>query len=296
MEIIPVIDLKGGVVVRARHGDRAAYRPDRDAAQPDQRPARRGRRACCRCIRSDASMSPISTRSKGAATADAILDRLRERFPTSRSGSTMAAATRPAAERFLARAAAARRSCSARNRSATRELVRALRQASARRSCRSTFAATVSSAPKRCCAIADLWPDRIIVMTLARVGSGAGPDLDALCEVQERAGARQVYLAGGLRERDDLAAVKRAARPASWSRPLCMTAGSPPTDLRSRSVAMPTAAKRITAPASPEPDPASSLTRLPLRTASEPEHLCQPPQEALLLGAAGAFSPGLPPI
>jgi phosphoribosylformimino-5-aminoimidazole carboxamide ribotide isomerase len=47
-------------------------------------------------------------------------------------------------------------------------------------------------------------------MTLARVGSGAGPDLDRHATIGKRAGGRAIYLAGGLRDRRDLAAVKKS--------------------------------------------------------------------------------------
>jgi uncharacterized protein related to proFAR isomerase len=49
-----------------------------------------------------------------------------------------------------------------------------------------------------------LWPDRVIVMTLARVGSGEGPDLARLTEIIARAEGREVYAAGGVRNADDL--------------------------------------------------------------------------------------------
>jgi len=45
------------------------------------------------------------------------------------------------------------------------------------------------------------------VMTLARVGSNAGPDFERATRIQKRAGDREVFLAGGLRHRDDLAAI-----------------------------------------------------------------------------------------
>jgi phosphoribosylformimino-5-aminoimidazole carboxamide ribotide isomerase len=53
-----------------------------------------------------------------------------------------------------------------------------------------------------------LWPKRVIVMTLARVGSGAGPDLGRLASIQALAGGREVYAAGGVRNADDLRALK----------------------------------------------------------------------------------------
>lgn len=49
-----------------------------------------------------------------------------------------------------------------------------------------------------------LWPERIIVMTLARVGAGRGPDVDRLRAVARRAGDRRFYAAGGLRDAGDL--------------------------------------------------------------------------------------------
>lgn len=56
---------------------------------------------------------------------------------------------------------------------------------------------------------ADLWPDLVIVMTLARVGGNAGPDVDRVAAIVARAGRRRVLAAGGVRGIDD---VKRLAR------------------------------------------------------------------------------------
>lgn len=53
-----------------------------------------------------------------------------------------------------------------------------------------------------------LWPARIIVMTLAAVGMGGGPDLDRLRAVLAKAGERKVYAAGGVRNGADLDALK----------------------------------------------------------------------------------------
>lgn len=55
-----------------------------------------------------------------------------------------------------------------------------------------------------------LWPDRLIVMTLARIGSGEGPDLARLRDFVARAGGREVYAAGGVRDRADLEALATA--------------------------------------------------------------------------------------
>jgi phosphoribosylformimino-5-aminoimidazole carboxamide ribotide isomerase len=53
------------------------------------------------------------------------------------------------------------------------------------------------------------WPDDVIVMTLARVGAGSGPDWDRLEQVQAAAAGRRVYAAGGVRGAADLSALRR---------------------------------------------------------------------------------------
>jgi len=52
-----------------------------------------------------------------------------------------------------------------------------------------------------------LWPERVIAMTLARIGGGAGPDFERLAAIKARAGSREVYAAGGLRGADDLSSL-----------------------------------------------------------------------------------------
>lgn len=54
------------------------------------------------------------------------------------------------------------------------------------------------------------WPQSVIVMTLARVGSGEGPDVERLSEIVSRAGRRRIYAAGGVRDRADIEALRRA--------------------------------------------------------------------------------------
>ena len=55
-----------------------------------------------------------------------------------------------------------------------------------------------------------LWPRRVIMMTLARVGSGAGPDLERLAAIRSIAQSREIYAAGGVRDAADLKALKAA--------------------------------------------------------------------------------------
>jgi len=51
---------------------------------------------------------------------------------------------------------------------------------------------------------AELWPATIIVMTLAKVGSAAGPDTTLLGEIKARAGGRAIVAAGGIRNDGDV--------------------------------------------------------------------------------------------
>ena len=53
----------------------------------------------------------------------------------------------------------------------------------------------------------ELWPQSVIVMTLAKVGSAAGPDLTRLQQVKARAGNRAVIAAGGVRGEADIRAL-----------------------------------------------------------------------------------------
>jgi len=64
--------------------------------------------------------------------------------------------------------------------------------------------------PKQLYDAPTLWPQRVIVMTLARVGSNAGPDMDRLLEIKRRAPDVMLYAAGGLRGAFDLIRLKQA--------------------------------------------------------------------------------------
>lgn len=56
---------------------------------------------------------------------------------------------------------------------------------------------------------AERWPQDVIVMTLARVGMGVGPDLERLVRVRNLNPACRLYAAGGVRHTDDLLALAR---------------------------------------------------------------------------------------
>src|SRR6478672_11227434 len=57
---------------------------------------------------------------------------------------------------------------------------------------------------------AEDWQERIIAMSLDRVGTGHGPDVARLRDVVDQAGARSVYASGGMRDIGDLEAAAEA--------------------------------------------------------------------------------------
>jgi phosphoribosylformimino-5-aminoimidazole carboxamide ribotide isomerase len=48
------------------------------------------------------------------------------------------------------------------------------------------------------------WPERVIVMTLSRIGGSVGPDFVRLAGIRRQARERHVFAAGGVRDRADL--------------------------------------------------------------------------------------------
>jgi phosphoribosylformimino-5-aminoimidazole carboxamide ribotide isomerase len=53
----------------------------------------------------------------------------------------------------------------------------------------------------------EIWPERVIVMTLGRIGGNNGPDLDRLRSLIGVAPRKKIFAAGGVRGFDDLTAL-----------------------------------------------------------------------------------------
>ena len=83
--------------------------------------------------------------------------------------------------------------------------------------------------PNGLCDAPHLWPARVIVMTLARVGGNAGPDMDRLADTKRRAPDVMLYAAGGLRGASDLVRLQQAGIQGS---PRCFRAARWPFDRR----------------------------------------------------------------
>jgi phosphoribosylformimino-5-aminoimidazole carboxamide ribotide isomerase len=207
VEIVPVIDLKDGVVVRARHGDRASYRPIETplSATADPLGVASG------------LMSLHPFRTLYIADLDAIggncdnaatLKEIAGRFPGLELWVDNGCGDQRDAEALLAGIPSASLVLGSESQRDV-ALVYALR-ADPRILLSLDFRGETFLGPDALLAGTDLWPARVIVMTLARVGSGAGPDFERFDDIRQRTPNRRFYIAGGLRDAADLAAAKRA--------------------------------------------------------------------------------------
>lgn len=200
MRIIPVLDLKGGHVVRAAHGQRDLYRPIQTplAASADPVDVATGLR----------TLYPFNT--FYCADLDAIEGRSQNTSAIARlqsmpdpphlwidagiadATSLIAALSNPAAHPILGSESQADGDLLSRF-GDHRRLVLSL-----------DFFADGFRGPPEILERTELWPLTVIVMTLAKVGSAAGPDTALLGEIKARAGGRAIVAAGGIRNEADI--------------------------------------------------------------------------------------------
>jgi phosphoribosylformimino-5-aminoimidazole carboxamide ribotide isomerase len=207
-DIIPVLDLKEGVVVRARAGDRANYRPIETPLAADSRPssvlAGLLRLAPFRIIYI-ADLDAIAGAGDHRAAIRALADAASGvQFWIDAGFAMLAAAEAFRGTRIVPvfgseSLADGDALAAAKEALGCDRLILSLDY----RGARFLGPAEIERRP-------ELWPDRVILMTLARVGTSGGPDIDALKALLRRAGPRQVFAAGGVRGDDDIAALKAA--------------------------------------------------------------------------------------
>ena len=215
MQIVPVLDLKGGIVVHARRGQRAEYAPLRSPLVEGCEPVPVGR-ALCAAARSSAlyvadldalAGAPVDVATLAALTAVAEL--------WVDAGATTAE-----------RAGALTRAGVARNVIGTESLgpddpgERHVAHPGPRRvlsidlrdgrliSQRTELA---GRPPAAAAPLATALEAReLLVIDLARVGSGSGPPLGALSELAAALPGRAIYAGGGVRDSHDLRALESA--------------------------------------------------------------------------------------
>jgi phosphoribosylformimino-5-aminoimidazole carboxamide ribotide isomerase len=206
MEVIPVLDLKGGSVVHARMGQRSQYRPIETPLSSSSHPVD--------VARGLLSIFPFATfyvadldAIEGLGSNDAALAQLQAAFPAVALWVDNGMADLARARRWLD--AGWGQLVLGSESQSDDTLVRAL-AADDRVVLSLDYRADAFQGPAALLGDAANWPDRVIAMTLARVGSAAGPDLQRLAAIKARARAKRVYAAGGVRNADDLFALARA--------------------------------------------------------------------------------------
>jgi HisA/HisF family protein len=206
VNILPVLDLLGGVVVRARMGERHRYQPIASPLSPTSDPAD--------VMRGLLSVHPFTTvyladldAIQGTGDNDKTVHRLRAEFPWLTLWVDNGVASIHSARWWLEAGFGHLVIGSESQRDMT--LVRHM-AGDDRTVLSLDFRGDAFQGPPALLDEVDAWPRTLIVMTLARVGSGAGPDLDRLCSIRTMAAGRDVYAAGGVRDAGDLATLRRA--------------------------------------------------------------------------------------
>ncbi len=72
------------------------------------------------------------------------------------------------------------------------------------------------------------WPGTVIALSLPRVGTGAGPDLETVAAVRKRRAGQRIVAGGGVRNQDDLLRLARAGADAALVANAVYTGGIKP--------------------------------------------------------------------
>ncbi|HEV8311660.1 HisA/HisF-related TIM barrel protein [Piscinibacter sp.] len=213
MSIIPVIDLLGGQVVRAVRGDRLAYQPIESALSRSADP-RVVARVLCEYTASRVLYVADLDALLGRAPQVDLVTELLEELPDMLLWLDAGFRDRASADVQLAVLGSV---------AARVEPVFGSESLASRPAFEQCFAEGASGLlsldrrgsqpldPSGCWDLPSLWPRKLIVMTLDRVGADLGPDLQTLAEVRQRAREGTLLIgAGGIRHAADLAAAREA--------------------------------------------------------------------------------------
>ena len=220
--LFPVIDLLRGQVVRAVRGQRSTYQPVVSTLCSGSSPVVVAQALCRRCetLRAPLPLQPQRLyvadldALQGGTVQVAVLHALLQALPQAQLWVDAGFADAPAAAQLLHGLGV----------HAARVLPvfgsESLRSSDALAACIHTFGAHMALSldrrdgqrmdPAGCWDRPQVWPQNLIVMTLERVGSGDGPDLQTLADVRLQAPGATVIGAGGLRHQADLATAGQA--------------------------------------------------------------------------------------
>ena len=200
MQIIPVIDMKGGVVVHAKQGKRDTYRPIQTALCPSS--------DIFAVIDAYLSLYDFSTFYIADLNAleqrgnhDELIVKVARHFPEKSfwldQGFRKPDLSRPQNIKTILGSESFQDNMAESIRSYSGDFILSLDYSSEG----SLGAKTLFLKP-------DLWPNDIIIMTLARVGSHSGPDLEKLATFRRNHPQKNFIAAGGIRNKEDLLALQ----------------------------------------------------------------------------------------
>lgn len=201
MDVIPVIDIKNGQVVHAQGGRRVSYRPIETPLSPTSAPADVAagllRLAAFRQMYI-ADLDAID----GGAPNDAAIASIAQAAPEVELWVDNGIGDASIARAWLDRC----RHCLVIGSESQhgQETINSLRS-DPRVLLSLDFRGDIFQGPADLLASPQAWPTRIIVMTLARVGGAAGPDVERVSDVLARSDGRKIFGAGGVRNSNDLA-------------------------------------------------------------------------------------------
>ncbi|MDP4023253.1 HisA/HisF-related TIM barrel protein [Methylobacterium sp. NEAU 140] len=203
--VIPVLDLRGGRVVRARRGERASYAPIETPLAKGSAPGDIARGLLDAWPADTLYVADLDAIVDGTAPDRAALSAIAKTCPGVvlwvDAGFSAPEAVAAFLETGLGRPVIGSESQSDPG-LAARLGDRAVLSLDTRGSARLGPAALHDDPA--------LWPADVIAMTLAQVGAGAGPDLAGLAALRRRAPGVRLYAAGGVRGIDDLRALRGA--------------------------------------------------------------------------------------
>lgn len=214
MQIIPVIDLLAGQVVRAIRGERSTYRPISSGLCTGAEPLVVARALLDYTGADTLYLADLDALTGGALQAGLIADLVAALPGTTfwlDGGFANRAALEalpsiapadPAGDRLLPVLASEALFSPAAAREVLADPARAILSLDRR--------GETPLDPAGCWDDTTLWPERLIVMTLDRVGAFSGPDLSTLSDVRRRAPRATVIGAGGIRDAADLSAASAA--------------------------------------------------------------------------------------
>ena len=207
MDVIPVIDVAHGQVVRAVKGERSAYRPIETpiAATADPADLARGL----------AKLFPFRTLYladldgiEGLGRNKHLVPALSHVLPGVEIWIDAGTGSRGASRAVLA-APVATLVVGSESIETTRVWTDISAEAPERTVLSLDFRHDEFMGPESLLGDSSHWPSRVIVMTLDRVGANAGPDFERLTDIVSRAGSRRIYAAGGVRNRADLDTLRK---------------------------------------------------------------------------------------